>query len=96
MHEQVRRDLWAYAADERLDREALIREEYTGIRPAPGYPACPEHSEKRTLFDLLDAPVRRVTGAEASPSISKVLERAAGHPDTGLRLLDAAEEGRVR
>jgi len=55
MHERVRRELWGYAADEALDNEALIAERYRGIRPAPGYPACPDHTEKRTLFELLDA-----------------------------------------
>jgi len=55
MHERVRRDLWGYAPDEALGPEALIRERYRGIRPAPGYPACPEHSVKRALFDTLDA-----------------------------------------
>ena len=53
VHERVRRDLWAYAADEVLENEALISEEYRGIRPAPGYPACPDHTEKATLFTLL-------------------------------------------
>ena len=55
LHAHVRRDLWGYAPDEQLTNEALVREQYRGIRPAPGYPACPEHSLKRTLFDLLDA-----------------------------------------
>ena len=55
MHERVRRELWGYAPDEHLDNQDLIREKYRGIRPAPGYPACPDHTEKRTLFDLLDA-----------------------------------------
>ena len=55
LHAHVRRDLWGYAPDEQLTNEALIKEQYRGIRPAPGYPACPEHSLKRTLFDLLDA-----------------------------------------
>jgi 5-methyltetrahydrofolate--homocysteine methyltransferase len=54
MHRRVRTEFWGYAADEDLDNEALIREEYGGIRPAPGYPACPEHTEKRTLWRLLD------------------------------------------
>jgi 5-methyltetrahydrofolate--homocysteine methyltransferase len=54
MHERVRRELWAYAPDERLDGAALIDEKYRGIRPAPGYPACPEHTEKATLWRLLD------------------------------------------
>ncbi|HET8771630.1 MAG TPA: methionine synthase [Gemmatimonadaceae bacterium] len=55
MHEKVRRELWAYAPDEQLDNQDLIHEKYRGIRPAPGYPACPDHTEKRTLFNLLDA-----------------------------------------
>jgi 5-methyltetrahydrofolate--homocysteine methyltransferase len=55
MHERVRKELWGYAAGESLDQEALIAERYHGIRPAPGYPACPDHTEKRTLFSLLDA-----------------------------------------
>ncbi|MBN1586440.1 MAG: methionine synthase, partial [Candidatus Omnitrophica bacterium] len=56
IHERVRRELWAYAPDEALTNEALIREEYVGIRPAPGYPACPDHTEKRTLFKTLLKP----------------------------------------
>ncbi len=55
MHEHVRKDLWGYAPDEQFTPEALNREEYRGIRPAPGYPACPDHSLKPILFDLLDA-----------------------------------------
>ncbi|MCU0755813.1 MAG: B12-binding domain-containing protein, partial [Xanthomonadales bacterium] len=55
LHAKVRRELWGYAADEALPNEALIEERYQGIRPAPGYPACPDHTEKRTLFQLLAA-----------------------------------------
>lgn len=55
MHELVRKELWGYAGNEQSDLAAMLREEYTGIRPAPGYPACPEHSEKKVLFDLLEA-----------------------------------------
>lgn len=58
LHERIRKEIWGYAKDESLDNEALIREGYQGIRPAPGYPACPEHSEKRTLFDLLEVESR--------------------------------------
>ena len=54
MHEQVRKVYWGYAAQENLSNEELIKEAYTGIRPAPGYPACPEHTEKGTLWALLD------------------------------------------
>ena len=58
MHELVRRELWGYARGEALDNAALIAEQYQGIRPAPGYPACPDHTEKATLFALLDAEAR--------------------------------------
>mgnify|MGYP002778735114 FL=1 len=56
LHQHVRTTLWAYAPGEQLTNEALIKEEYRGIRPAPGYPACPDHSLKPILFDLLNAP----------------------------------------
>jgi len=55
LHARVRTEFWAYAPDEKLSTEELISERYRGIRPAPGYPACPEHSEKETLFAILDA-----------------------------------------
>jgi len=54
MHERVRKEFWAYAPDEHLDNVSLIEEKYAGIRPAPGYPACPDHTEKLTLWSLLD------------------------------------------
>ena len=54
LHKRVRTEYWGYAEDETLDNEALIKEKYRGIRPAPGYPACPDHTEKGTLFTLLD------------------------------------------
>jgi len=56
MHQRVRRELWGYVSNERLDPDQLIAEAYQGIRPAPGYPACPEHGVKRDLFEVLDAP----------------------------------------
>ena len=56
LHERVRKEFWGYAPDEALENADLIRERYQGIRPAPGYPACPDHTEKGILFDLLDAP----------------------------------------
>jgi len=55
MHKQVRTQYWAYAKDENLDNAALIKEEYKGIRPAPGYPACPDHTEKAKLWELIKA-----------------------------------------
>ncbi|WP_304517165.1 methionine synthase [Cecembia rubra] len=68
LHELVRKEIWAYAPSESLDNESLIKEEYMGIRPAPGYPACPEHSEKRTLFDLLE--VEKNTGITLTDSFA--------------------------
>lgn len=55
LHEKVRKEIWGYAKDEALSNEALIDETYQGIRPAPGYPACPDHTEKKLIFELLDA-----------------------------------------
>jgi 5-methyltetrahydrofolate--homocysteine methyltransferase len=66
LHELVRRELWAYAPDEALSNDELIREAYQGIRPAPGYPACPDHTEKREIFRLLDA--ERVAGISLTES----------------------------
>jgi 5-methyltetrahydrofolate--homocysteine methyltransferase len=66
LHQHVRRELWGYAPEEGLDNEDLIREKYAGIRPAAGYPACPDHTEKRTLFALLD--VTRHTGVTLTES----------------------------
>jgi 5-methyltetrahydrofolate--homocysteine methyltransferase len=68
LHQRVRREYWGYAAEESLDNDALIAERYRGIRPAPGYPACPDHSEKATLFRLLDAP--RHAGMELTESFA--------------------------
>jgi 5-methyltetrahydrofolate--homocysteine methyltransferase len=68
MHERVRREFWGYAADETLDSEALIREAYRGIRPAPGYPACPDHTEKAAIWSLLD--VERAAGIRLTESFA--------------------------
>jgi 5-methyltetrahydrofolate--homocysteine methyltransferase len=68
MHERVRREFWGYAAEEHLDSTGLIREEYRGIRPAPGYPACPDHTEKATLWKLLDA--ERTAGIKLTESFA--------------------------
>jgi len=67
-HEIVRKHTWGYAADEKLDIEGLIKEEYQGIRPAPGYPASPDHTEKRTLFDWLS--VEKNTGIQLTESFA--------------------------
>jgi 5-methyltetrahydrofolate--homocysteine methyltransferase len=68
MHQRVRKELWGYAPDENLDNLALIKEQYAGIRPAPGYPACPDHTEKRTLWELLE--VEKHTGIELTDSMA--------------------------
>jgi 5-methyltetrahydrofolate--homocysteine methyltransferase len=68
MHERVRKEFWGYAPDEHLDNQQLIKEQYAGIRPAPGYPACPEHTEKQTLWELLDVEVN--TGIELTESMA--------------------------
>jgi 5-methyltetrahydrofolate--homocysteine methyltransferase len=85
LHEVVRRELWGYEKSGKLDNDSLIREEYLGIRPAPGYPACPEHSEKRTLFDLLE--VEKKTGITLTESYamyptSSVSGFYFGHPES--------------
>jgi 5-methyltetrahydrofolate--homocysteine methyltransferase len=85
MHEHVRKDLWGYAPDEQFTPEALNREEYRGIRPAPGYPACPDHSLKPTLFDLLDA--THTTGITMTESFAMLPTAAVsglyfGHPQS--------------
>ena len=83
MHQHVRKILWGYAPDEQLTNEALIREEYRGIRPAPGYPACPDHSLKPILFNLLDATHK--TGITLTESFAMLPTAAVsgfyfGHP----------------
>ena len=84
LHQRVRKEYWGYAADESIDNEALIKEQYRGIRPAPGYPACPDHSEKQSLFTLLD--VESNIGLELTDSFAMAPAAAVsgwyfGHPD---------------
>jgi 5-methyltetrahydrofolate--homocysteine methyltransferase len=84
MHERVRKELWGYAADEHLPNDALIGEQYRGIRPAPGYPACPDHMEKETLWRLLD--VERSTGIQLTESFAMLPAASVSgwyfaHPD---------------
>jgi len=84
MHEKVRKELWGYANQENLTNEELIKENYQGIRPAPGYPACPEHSEKATLWSLLD--VENAIGTQLSDSYAMMPASSVSgwyfaHPD---------------
>lgn len=85
LHERVRREFWGYASDEQFDPQALIGEPYKGIRPAPGYPAQPDHTEKKTLFSLLDA--EAATGVTLTESMamwpgSSVAGLYIGHPES--------------
>jgi len=68
LHHEVRTNYWGYAPDETLDNEAMIKEEYAGIRPAPGYPACPDHLEKKTIWELLQ--VKENIGVELTDSLA--------------------------
>lgn len=68
LHERVRKEFWGYASDENLQNDELIREQYKGIRPAPGYPACPDHLEKKTLFQMLE--VSKNTGITLTESMA--------------------------
>ncbi|MDG0971958.1 MAG: methionine synthase [Porticoccaceae bacterium] len=84
LHHRVRTEYWGYAEDEALDNEALIKEKYRGIRPAPGYPACPDHTEKASLFKLLN--VTENTGLELTESFAMTPAAAVsgwyfGNPD---------------
>jgi len=85
LHARVRRELWGYAPDEKLSNQELIKEEYRGIRPAPGYPACPDHSEKEKIFKLLDAPGNiglELTESFAMYPAASVSGYYIGHPDS--------------
>jgi 5-methyltetrahydrofolate--homocysteine methyltransferase len=85
LHEQVRREYWGYASDERLERSELIAEGYRGIRPAPGYPACPDHTSKGPLFEILDAERNtgmRITESFAMLPAASVAGFYLSHPDS--------------
>lgn len=99
LHERVRRELWGYAPDENLSNAELIAEGYDGIRPAPGYPAQPDHTEKNTLFSLLDA--TNATGVELTESMamwpgSSVSGFYIGHPQAYYFGVAKVEEDQVR
>ncbi|MBR9778378.1 MAG: methionine synthase [Rhodospirillales bacterium] len=98
MHEKVRKELWGYAADENLPNAELIAENYRGIRPAPGYPACPEHTEKRTLWQLLDAEKNvgvRLTESCAMTPASSVSGFYFAHPEAKYFGLGKIERDQV-
>jgi 5-methyltetrahydrofolate--homocysteine methyltransferase len=98
MHARVRKEFWGYAKEEKLENEQLIKEEYNGIRPAPGYPACPDHTEKRGLFDLLDAEVKTgitLTESFAMYPASSVSGFYFSHPDSKYFGLGKIEKDQV-
>jgi 5-methyltetrahydrofolate--homocysteine methyltransferase len=99
MHQRVRTEFWGYASEERLDNEALIGEQYRGIRPAPGYPACPDHTEKQTLFELLDAQESagvRLTESFAMMPAASVSGLYFAHPDSRYFGVSKIERDQVR
>jgi 5-methyltetrahydrofolate--homocysteine methyltransferase len=98
-HERVRRELWGYGANEVLTNEQLVREEYCGIRPAPGYPACPDHTEKRKLWELLD--VDRNAGIRLTESFAMYPTAAVsgwyiGHPQSRYFALGKIDRDQVQ
>ena len=85
MHERVRKEFWGYAAAETLDNDAMIAEQYQGIRPAPGYPACPDHTEKGTLWQLLDVEAQigmKITESFAMYPAASVSGWYFSHPES--------------
>lgn len=85
MHKKVRKEYWGYAKDEALDNEGLIREKYIGVRPAPGYPGCPDHTEKITLFELLNCEAETEIGLTENLAMypaSSVSGMYYSHPDS--------------
>ena len=99
MHQRVRTEFWGYARDESLANQALIQEQYRGIRPAPGYPACPDHTEKRTLFELLDAQAAagvRLTESFAMLPVASVSGFYFSHPESRYFGVSKVERDQVR
>ncbi|MCG2609920.1 methionine synthase [Flavobacterium sp. SM15] len=85
LHEKIRKEIWGYASEEHLSNEELIKEEYKGIRPAPGYPACPDHLEKPTIWNLLNVEEKigvKLTESMAMWPASSVSGYYFGHPDS--------------
>jgi 5-methyltetrahydrofolate--homocysteine methyltransferase len=98
LHWRVRRDLWGYSPEEAADNERLVREQYLGIRPAPGYPACPDHTEKGSLFALLD--VSRNAGIKLTESFAMLPTAAVSgfyfsHPDSQYFAVGKVERDQV-
>ena len=98
LHARVRRELWGYAPDENLSNEDLISEKYAGIRPAPGYPAQPDHTEKETIFNLLEAPKRAgvdLTSSFAMTPPASVSGLYLAHPEAKYFAVGRVERDQV-
>lgn len=99
LHQEVRKDYWGYASSESFNNDELIKESYQGIRPAPGYPACPEHSEKTTLFELLDATKEiscELTDSYAMYPASSVSGWYFAHPEARYFALGKIDKDQVQ
>ena len=98
MHERVRKELWGYASDENLDNESLIKEAYTGIRPAPGYPCQPDHTEKGTIFRLLEAGRigMSLTSSYAMRPAASVSGLYLAHPESAYFVVGRIDRDQVR
>ncbi len=98
MHEKIRKDYWGYNKEESFDNEALIKEQYPGIRPAPGYPACPDHTEKPVMWDLLDLEANtgiKLTESNAMFPAASVSGFYIAHPDAKYFGLGKIEKDQV-
>lgn len=99
LHEKIRKEIWGYASEEHLSNEELIKEEYKGIRPAPGYPACPDHLEKPTIWSLLNVEEKigvKLTESMAMWPASSVSGYYFGHPESKYFGLGKIKEDQVR
>jgi 5-methyltetrahydrofolate--homocysteine methyltransferase len=98
LHERVRKTIWGYAPDEDFSNDDLVKEEYAGIRPAPGYPSQPDHTEKETLFDLLNASEHtgiELTSAFAMNPPASVSGLYFSHPDSAYFAVGRIEKDQV-
>ena len=95
LHERVRKEFWGHSPEENLSSEDLIREKYTGIRPAPGYPACPDHREKETLFRILKPEGIELTESMAMFPASSISGLYFGHPESRYFGLGKIEKDQV-
>ena len=99
MHEKLRKEIWGYSLNEKLSNNDLIAEKYIGIRPAPGYPACPDHSEKLKIFDLLNAKENigvSLTESMAMYPNSSVSGYYFSHPNSKYFSVGKVEEDQVK